>query len=140
MIKTHTAKTLAKYYEKDLWVPELKQTRKCDADFLKQLELGLEDTEYYPILKCSDDLTDVEKGEIGNIKDCDFYDGFIFDDSFEISESFNHYGHPIQYVWYLLSIGAGAISSDEYATGYTSIHDGLPCLRWSDVFGSEVEA
>lgn len=103
------AKTYAIYYGKELYVPELKLTRMCDADFLKQIELGLEDTAYYPILKTSRDLVD------------DMLDKhYEFDDPYNLPAIFLR-------VIEMLKIGYLAIENKESPTGYVDLF-GMPCV------------
>lgn len=142
----HTAKTLAKYLGKDVWFigdidfPEMVVVLESVRNRCNEVTLGLGDegsedeisadpNHVYPILKTVENLTEEEVKELwgGTTR-------------FEIEEI--NLFNPYQFRW-LIDNQTGAIPpmpnhrkgidpNKKSPTGYISIHDNLPCIRWRE--------
>lgn len=102
---------------------------------------GTEISSYiYPILKTVENLTEEEiESILINYHDMNgkakFNDNFSFIFKGCTTGDYNPFANlPCHSIFKLLSINAGATHYKDSPTGYVSIHDGLPCKRWSEVF------
>lgn len=151
----HIAKSLGKYLGKKVWhnIPLVSEYGTLVSINLRTYEVVVEEDGHsrsfkdleniYPILKTSEDLTENEMYDIyGNlwhaltrskkevIKMCK--------DHVQANFGMGSYypGLDMKHALTLLDKDYGAVLDPGYPTGYKSIHDGLICKRWEDVFPS----
>lgn len=135
----HTAQTLANYNQCKFRFKNIKGKHiigeMTSCDFLNNAVVLFDENEIigcrsftydanrlYPILKTVDDLTDVDLRILGvmeSVRNYSFNPG-SYSDAWLAREQ-------------LLAIGAGAKANKKSPTGYVSIFDDLPCVRWGKV-------
>lgn len=147
-MKKHTADTLKYYLNKDVYFMYSKLKIIISAIELREDADGVINPYYsehgdlkdyyspsslYPILKSVEDLTVDENYIISRTYAVDggYPDNYFNVCLHECPQCYYHapefHGVSIEYIEYLLNIGAGAIPSNESNTGYVDLFD-MPCV------------
>ena len=140
----HTAKTLAKYLGMEVWVEDDEnghyKGRLTQIDECGEMYVDIQDGPYYlgevyPILKTVDDLTDSDIKVLkvaSDLKDNSWPKNFNVPKT-KFKESFYTFDAIYaRYINTLLTINSGAIKDLHSPTGYFSVLDNLPCIRWRE--------